>query len=905
MSRPAGLCVATIALALASCGDDSAPADGGSGESESSGGPTTTMNPSTSSPTTSTTVGTESSESSATLTTTSPDTSGTTEPTSTSESGSGSSSGSESGSSSESGSESTTGGEIDENTRGSIITECGALPAPAEGTCELTTPGTSGVILRGTVLAPGEVLRGGSVLFSEAGVIQCVSCDCSGEAAAADAAVITCADGVISPGLINPHDHITYANNYPIGNGVDRYEHRHDWRTGDNGHEELDYNSGASNNVVAAAELRFVMSGATSAASAGGRTGLLRNLDSSSQLEGLPVQAADSDTFPLDDANGVTHTVGCNYGDNPTTAMDIEGLDGYLPHISEGINSEARNEFTCTSMGATDLIAPQTAVIHSVGILPEDAQTMEEDMTKVIWSPRSNVVLYGNTAPATMLDRQGVAIALGTDWVSSGSMNLQRELRCAAELNADYFDGHFSDEQLWRMVTTNAAFATGTQRAIGMLKPGWIADISVFAASGSVDHQAVVDAELADVVLVVRGGEVLYGDDALVALPELGGEACETLVVCEVPKRACVAQDVGNGTTLAGITAAIEAYYGLFFCGVPDDEPSCVPYRDEYPAGITDDDGDGDGIDDASDNCATVFNPIRDLEIAQGDADGDTIGDVCDLCPLDGTDACVVPDANDFDNDLVGNAEDNCPFDDNSDQADVDLDGHGDVCDTCALPNPGPAACPVTIDAIRDPGHPDHPAEGTAVLVTDAYVTAVRAGMGAGGFYIQDDTLLPYTGIFVFMNDANVEVGNRVTVGGIYSEYFGLSEIEGSSVVVDDAGTVLPFEPIAFADPADLAAAATAEPYESMLVSIGAVSIVTVNPDAPSDFDEFSVTGPLRVDDAITDNAIGMGLGNSCPAGTAFNGITGIEGFSFSNYKLLPRNQADVDFAAGECDPYP
>ncbi|MBC8072001.1 MAG: amidohydrolase family protein, partial [Deltaproteobacteria bacterium] len=523
--------------------------------------------------------------------------------------------------------------------------------------------------------------------------------------------------------------------------------------------------------------------------------------------------------------------------------------------------------------------------------------------TKVVWSPRSNIVLYGNTAPVTMLDRQGVTLALGTDWVPSGSMNMQRELRCAEELNATYFDGYFSPEQLWRMVTTNAAFATGTHAAIGMLKPGYVADIAVFAASGSVDHQAVVDAELADVVLVVRGGEPLYGDDALLALPEIGGQACESLDVCEVAKRACVAQDVGAGTTLVGIRAAIEAYYGLFFCGVPDDEPSCVPSRSEYPDGITATDGDGDGIDDATDNCVTVFNPVRWLEDAQGDADADGVGDVCDSCPLDGDDGCVLPDPNDFDNDVIGNGEDNCPYLENPDQADADGDGHGDGCDSCTLANPGASACPLSIAAVRDPADPDHPDEGTPVVFTDVYVTAIRQGEDSLGFYVQDDTLMPYTGIFVYTGDApDVEVGNRVTVSGIYEEFFGLSELSLSSYVVDDAGTVLPFEPIAIDDPGELGVAATAEPYESMLVAVGAVSIVDDNPDGGSDFDEFSVTGPLRIDDQVFDNVTGAGLGNACAVGTSFTGIVGIEGFSFANYKLMPRFAEDIGVVG--CVPY-
>src|SRR5690606_20231582 len=113
----------------------------------------------------------------------------------------------------------------------------------------------------------------------------------------------------------------------------------------------------------------------------------------------------------------------------------------------------------------------------------------------------------------------GVMLALGTDWVASGSMNMLRELRCAAELNEHYFDGYFDDRALWQMVTTNASFATGTHETIGMLKPGYVADIAVFAAAGKADHQAVVDAELTDVVLVMRGGDVLYGDDVLLSSP--------------------------------------------------------------------------------------------------------------------------------------------------------------------------------------------------------------------------------------------------------------------------------------------------------------------------------------------------------------------------------------------------
>jgi len=533
----------------------------------------------------------------------------------------------------ESGSEGDTSGDPE-------IVECAAHPLPlvAGGGCEVTTMGSNGLRLRGTVLGADGVLRGGEVLLRSDGRVSCVDCDCSDTPGAEGVTVIECGDAVISPGLINPHDHITFANNAPIGDGVDRYEHRHDWRTGANGHEELPYNGGASRDEVLGAELRFIMGGATSIAGAGGEDGLLRNLDSGGKLEGLSIPTADSDTFPLDDANGETNDQGCSYGGDATNAASITG-HAYLPHIAEGIDAAAANEFTCTSSsGPNNLIGPTTALIHGIALQPVDYAEMTQAGAMLVWSPRSNIVLYGNTAPVTAMDAVGLPIALGTDWVSSGSMNMLRELQCADGLNRDHFGGHFSDRDIWEMATVNAARATGAKDLLGVLAPGAVGDIAVFRrGSGDDDHRAVIDALLDDVVLVLRGGEPLYGDDAL--LGGFGAGDCEAFDVCGTAKRACVARD--TNATLEGVRSAIEASYPLFFCGVPDDEPTCLPSRPGQYMGVTGSDGDGDGIADGDDICPDVFDPIRPFEQAQGDADEDGVGDACDACPLDDEDGCV------------------------------------------------------------------------------------------------------------------------------------------------------------------------------------------------------------------------------------------------------------------------
>jgi cytosine/adenosine deaminase-related metal-dependent hydrolase len=796
-----------------------------------------------------------------------------------------------------------TGGPVD----GTVVCDAPPLAPPAEGLCELVSQGPGGTLLRGTVLAPDVVYENGAVLVDPAGIIACVGCDCLDKVA--DATVVACEKGVISPGLINPHDHITFANNKPIGEGVDRYEHRHDWRKGKNGHQALNVPGGASKNVVLAAELRFLMSGATSAASAGGQAGLLRNLDSNPEyLEGLPLPLANSDTFPLGDSNGNQLAMGCNYP-GVTLTSEIADENAYLPHIAEGIDNYARNEFVCLSQGMTDVIAQQTAIIHAIGLNAQDSATIHPDKARIIWSPRSNVVLYGNTAQATVLDILGVPLALGTDWVASGSMNLLRELRCADELNSKYYDNHFDDKDLWEMVTLNAALATGSEGMIGQLREGFAGDVAIFDGSQNTHHAAVVRGELPGVALVLRGGQPLYGDAAIVQ--GLSGVACEALDVCGTMKQACVMAD--TGVSLAAVKGAIDAIYPLFFCETPDLEPSCVPSRpNEYTGIAAADDIDGDNVKDADDNCPAVFNPPMKIDPNQLDFDGDAIGDACDVCPTDNTDTCMAVSADDMDDDGVPNGADNCIRVANGGQEDADGDGKGDTCDACPSANPGLAACPTTIEALRDPAHPDHAAvtkPNVVVQVEGAYVTGIRPAVGnSRGFHIETGTQAPYTGIFVFTGGSSppVKIGDRVTVTGTYELYFGLHELALASLEITETGNALPFQPKAVPPASVATGGPDAEKLQSLLVQVDDVEITVQNSDAPMDFDEFSLTGNLRVDDGLSDAVKDMQLNNACAVATKFQAIAGVLSYSFNNSKLMPRIKADIVLGPNNnCNPWP
>jgi large repetitive protein len=602
------------------------------------------------------------------------------------------------------------------------------------------TPGGEAKLLKGTVLTPGTTYVGGQVGIDATGVITCVGCECgsSGDT------VVTCPKGVISPGLINTHDHITFAQNSPVKDTGERFEHRHDWRSGLRGHTEVPVAGSAGADAIRWGELRFLFGGATSTNGSGGQAGLLRNLDRSTLLEGLMQPALHYQTFPLGDSNSTQRRATCNYGavatSAPDTAASIASDEAYTPHIAEGIDQAAHNEFLCassesydvaesaTDLGASnDLILPQTAIIHGTGLLPADFALMAQRNTALIWSPRTNVSLYGDTAQVTAASRLGVQIALGTDWIATGSSNLLRELQCADQLNRDYYAGFFSDVALWEMATVNAAAAVATDDAIGILKEGNVADISIFDGSARRDFRAIIDAEPKNVALVMRGGKALYGDAAIIA--GLRPTGCDTLDMCGTSKQVCLMDEIGK--TWPQLTAALPAMiYPAFYCGAPAAEPTCTPARKAAVNGSTvytgiksATDQDGDGIADGADNCSTVFNPIRPLDNGkQGDLDGDGKGDACDVCPLTANaTTCPKYDAKDRDADGKLDAADNCPLVSNTSQTDTDADGKGDACDDCPMTaNVGNAPCAATIYAVKKGTIP----VDVQVQISNALVTA-------------------------------------------------------------------------------------------------------------------------------------------------------------------------------------
>ena len=782
--------------------------------------------------------------------------------------------------------------------------ECGELPEVPMGECSFI-PAEQGparnLLIQATILTADEALENGAALVDlsqDNGTFLCVGCDCEGMTDASTARLI-CPDAVVSPGLINPHDHLGWATANPVlAPNDERYDHRHDWRKGKRNHTKL--SAGGSDNSASAVlvgELRMLMSGATSIAGSSNANGLLRNLDDASDNEGLGSNYADYRTFPLGDSSGNLYADGCDgYSIDNESRLNSHI---YLPHISEGIDPEAQNEFACLSgsaSGSNNLIAENTSIIHGIGLTPADILTVATEGAKLVWSPRSNVSLYGHTAPVVSYKNAGVTISLGTDWIPSGSMNMLRELHCADMLNANNFGGAFSDKELWQMATKNGAIALGVSDKLGYIEEGYIADLVIFQAEGRDPYRAVLEANAERVSLVMRGAKALYGDETIIN--GLGNQGCESDDVCGVSKSICSQADAGVAySTLKAYVN--QGAYPLFFCGEPSEEPSCLPFRQgEFTGMSSPDDQDGDGVTDDMDNCPTVFNAPRPLEgDVQGDIDQDGLGDACDRCPLNEGEDCVAFNPDDTDNDMVEDRIDNCPGLSNPDQADQDQDMIGDLCDACPeSSNLNGAGCPSSIYAIKQ-------GMASGAVEVKGVVTAVQEG--GNGFFMQVSSEDPdyegadYSAIYIYTGNADEglvlpSAGQLVNVSGSPSDFYGqlqLSDISAIELVadVDSAPSVMPTQVTAAEVGTD---GARSQALEGALIELINVEVTAVDLE-PGPGDR-APTNEFQVDNALAVNDLFFLIEPAPSVGQRFERIAGTLRFANGTFKVEPRGLQDL-----------
>jgi 5-methylthioadenosine/S-adenosylhomocysteine deaminase len=242
-------------------------------------------------------------------------------------------------------------------------------------------------------------------------------------------------------------------------------------------------------------------------------------------------------------------------------------VDAWLVHLAEGVRDGDRRPGDTTSSRAEfaeltgrDLLTDATVIVHGIGLEPDDFHEMAHARAasdgagdgrgaKLVWSPLSNLLLYGKTTAVYDALAAGVLVSLGTDWGPSGSPNLLTELKVAdralrdtsvlgdrRHIVSELTEGHglkdrgraerALDRLLVEMVTINPAQAVRWDDQVGSIEPGKVADLLVIDGAptptgndGTPEspYRRLIDATERDVALVMVGGIAQAGDIAVMS----------------------------------------------------------------------------------------------------------------------------------------------------------------------------------------------------------------------------------------------------------------------------------------------------------------------------------------------------------------------------------------------------
>ena len=186
-----------------------------------------------------------------------------------------------------------------------------------------------------------------------------------------------------------------------------------------------------------------------------------------------------------------------------------------LLHLSEGTDDAAHKHFRDLQLSNGDwAITNALAGIHCVALKNDDYKKMKANKASMIWSPLSNLLLYGKTADIVSAIKNKMLIGLGSDWSPSGSKNLFGELK-VARLVANELGIYKRKSDILALATINAAKILKWDKALGSIEAGKRADLMVInGTTGNAYDQFLNKSETA-ISLVVINGVPRYGQETI------------------------------------------------------------------------------------------------------------------------------------------------------------------------------------------------------------------------------------------------------------------------------------------------------------------------------------------------------------------------------------------------------
>jgi len=355
-----------------------------------------------------------------------------------------------------------------------------------------------------------------------------------------EATPVTPTGGTLFPGFIELHNHLAY-NALPLWSPVPRlYQDRGQWPA------HPDYRRLISGPMTVIGELR----------DDSGRPALLAPLVRYVECKCLMGGCTTSQGIMLNSNAGVQrffrgilrnveNTAQADLSDADARIADVDAKDArrflarlgkehscFLLHLSEGITragqstSTARKHFLALEVAPGEWAINDTFTgIHAAGLLAEDFGVLHEHGGSMVWSPLSNLLLYGDTARVEAARAAHVPIGLGSDWSPSGSKNLLGEMKVAWLYSHHVLNDMFSARDIVAMVTRDAAAILKWQPALGTLEAGKHADLCVVDGTDGDPYDALIRAPETAIHLVMIEGVPRYGEPSLMRALHADGEA--------------------------------------------------------------------------------------------------------------------------------------------------------------------------------------------------------------------------------------------------------------------------------------------------------------------------------------------------------------------------------------------
>lgn len=367
------------------------------------------------------------------------------------------------------------------------------------------------VLLGRVVLAKDKLVDAG--IYIQNGIIQEIGEPDKVSKNHVSAYQLKCKNAFFSPGLINAHEHTSYSFDFPNSAMHNDYIHRDEWREG-GGREILPPAKATTDNSIKVwVELRHLLSGSTTVAGSSGINGVIRNVNSSPTVDFFQVDLA---TFPFGSQSLIDLDPLCKDSTLPLPAprftKDVPLTVPYVPHIGEGRNCVATKEVDAYLAYLDKNPSRKYSLIHGVMINESHYSSLQKNNVSVIWSPRSNVALYGMSLNPIPLIEHRIPVAMGTDWSPSGSFNMFEEMRCGKDYTSAKSSRAVTDKELWEMSTVNGAVALGVNDKVGSIAVGKTADIIVVNDPDNSGISNISKKQVSDVLAVFINGHLMAGE---------------------------------------------------------------------------------------------------------------------------------------------------------------------------------------------------------------------------------------------------------------------------------------------------------------------------------------------------------------------------------------------------------